>query len=210
MALNVLEHGTGALNIDGTRISTEDNLNGGTYSPGGNKNPLPGDTRIGASAGMFVEGGGRLPGEFKQPEGRWPANLILQHLPDCEIVGSRKVKTNTPSQKLTCGGATGICYGDYKGERSTVGHADETGKETIPAWECEPGCPVAALDEQSGDRPSTWTNTEKRQHSNAQPLSKFRPDQGTYMPQGPLYADKGGASRFFKQVQVSGEIPGDE
>ena len=31
---NVLEHGTGGLNIDGCRIKTEDNLNGGAYSEG--------------------------------------------------------------------------------------------------------------------------------------------------------------------------------
>jgi site-specific DNA-methyltransferase (adenine-specific) len=31
VAQNVLEHGTGALNIDGCRIESDDNLNGGTY-----------------------------------------------------------------------------------------------------------------------------------------------------------------------------------
>lgn len=79
---NVLEHGTGALNIDGARIGTADSLNGVTYSEGGRKS-LPGDERVGAASGMFVEGGGRVPGGFDQPIGRWPANLILSHHEDC-------------------------------------------------------------------------------------------------------------------------------
>jgi len=49
----------------------------------------------------------------------------------------------------------------------------------------------AMLDRQSGERPGC------RSRSNAKPKSKFRPDQGHYMPQGPIYPDTGGASRFF-------------
>ena len=49
----------------------------------------------------------------------------------------------------------------------------------------------AMLDRQSGERPGC------KSRSNATPRSKFRPDQGEYMPQGPIYPDTGGASRFF-------------
>jgi hypothetical protein len=63
VAENVLQHGTGGLNVDGCRIATVDNLNGGGYSGGTPKT-------------MF-SGLGRLqPDEFVQPQGRWPANLI--------------------------------------------------------------------------------------------------------------------------------------
>jgi DNA modification methylase len=60
---------------------------------------------------------------------------------------------------------------------------------------CVPGCPVADLDAQSGDRPSTGT-----------PTRAARPGVGTtggyggalgLNTQGPLYSDEGGASRFF-------------
>ena len=47
------------------------------------------------------------------------------------------------------------------------------------------------LDRQSGERPGC------RSRSGAKPESKFRPGQGKYMPQGPIYPDAGGASRFF-------------
>lgn len=47
------------------------------------------------------------------------------------------------------------------------------------------------VDEQSGERPGC------KSRSTAKPKSKFRPGQGEYMPQGPIYADTGGASRFY-------------
>lgn len=75
VAANVLAHGTGALNIDGCRVATDDNLNGGTYSPGGKAAPMPGDERTGAALGMFAPGARPAAG-FVQPDGRWPANLI--------------------------------------------------------------------------------------------------------------------------------------
>lgn len=81
---NVLKHGTGAVNIEACRTPTSDNLNGGTYSEGGNLAGLPGDNRSGAAAGMYAEGGGRIPGQYKQPSGRWPANVVLQHLDGCK------------------------------------------------------------------------------------------------------------------------------
>jgi len=49
----------------------------------------------------------------------------------------------------------------------------------------------AMLDKQSGERSGCGS------HSSAKPKSKFRPGQGEYMPQGPIYPDTGGASRFF-------------
>jgi len=68
VAHNVLTHGTGALNIDGSRTGTSDNLNGGRYSDGKNEND------------SFVFGKGvnkRSKNDFEQPKGRWPANIIL-------------------------------------------------------------------------------------------------------------------------------------
>jgi len=63
VAENVLQHGTGAINVDGGRVGTNDDLNGGGYSGGTPKT-------------MF-SGLGRLqPDEFVQPAGRWPANFI--------------------------------------------------------------------------------------------------------------------------------------
>lgn len=67
LAANVLAHGTGALNVDGCRVGTDDSLSGSGQAPlqyaGENHRPFH-DTHI--------------PKGFTQnPAGRWPANLIL-------------------------------------------------------------------------------------------------------------------------------------
>jgi DNA modification methylase len=85
VAGNVLAHGTGALNIDATRTETSDNLNGGTYSPGGNRKGLDGDTRDAKGQGMYAEGAGRIPGGFVQPAGRWPTNVLLDESQAAEL-----------------------------------------------------------------------------------------------------------------------------
>lgn len=76
VAANVLAHGTGALNIDGCRIATGDNLGGGAYS-GGTRAPVTGDDRNAVAAGMYGENGRLDPADFRQPAGRWPANVTL-------------------------------------------------------------------------------------------------------------------------------------
>lgn len=63
VAANVLEHGTGALNIDGCRI-------------GGPAWTRPGGPNAGRSAGIMGETVARGPSESNQ-SGRWPANVVL-------------------------------------------------------------------------------------------------------------------------------------
>lgn len=72
VAGNVLKHGTGAMNIDGCRIATSDPTSR-TFSPAVYEGPS------GYRTVRTVEtttGG--------SPFGRWPANIILSHAPDCE------------------------------------------------------------------------------------------------------------------------------
>ncbi|WP_255772370.1 DNA-methyltransferase [Mycobacteroides abscessus] len=72
VAANVLEHGTGALNIDACRVSTTDDLNGGAYAKTGSR----------SVSGSLSPTGMNVPGkvvgkEFEQPSGRWPTNVVL-------------------------------------------------------------------------------------------------------------------------------------
>jgi site-specific DNA-methyltransferase (adenine-specific) len=64
VASNVLEHGTGAINVDGCRVETDENLNGGAYAKSGT-------TR---DDGWGMQRGNA--GQYQQPEGRFPANFI--------------------------------------------------------------------------------------------------------------------------------------
>jgi DNA modification methylase len=81
--------------------------------------------------------------------------------------------------------------------------ASPEGTEDPEAWQCVEGCPIRAMDEQSGDqtgcgssgpRPNTYERTDEQSTS-------FQPSQGT------LYSDKGGASRFFPQFAPDGRWP---
>lgn len=71
VAANVLRWGTGALNIDATRIETSESLNGGAYAEKGGRKE---SQSLHGGTGMNVAGktAGR---DFVQPAGRWPANL---------------------------------------------------------------------------------------------------------------------------------------
>jgi site-specific DNA-methyltransferase (adenine-specific) len=68
VAANVEDYGTGALNIDGCRIATTDDLNGGRYSD--NKQ---GDDGAAYGSGINL----RSANDYAQPTGRWPANVTL-------------------------------------------------------------------------------------------------------------------------------------
>lgn len=162
VARNVLKHGTGGLNIDGCRIGNDRTKR--TQNPQHNTNLNPGVWQGGVTGSN---------------SGRWPANVILQHKPECRLVSSKRVVRDQPVR----------------------GSSDEEGTETVDAWGCAPGCPVPDLDQQSGACPSTM-------HGRLPPDS-IVPNPGQCAPGmfgvgrevGNVYADSGGASRFFKQVK---------
>src|SRR6516164_10611493 len=96
VANNVLAHGTGALNIDACRVATTDNLNGGAYSKGSRGADLPGAKRSSAAAGMFAEDGGRLRGQYENPAGRWPTNVVLDQTQAAELDKQSGTTTSGP------------------------------------------------------------------------------------------------------------------
>jgi DNA modification methylase len=143
VAANVLEHGTGGINVDGTRIRTE-----------------PADAKAmercnTPHSGQFEAKGGVAHGK-KYPQGRkhdttsgrWPANILLTHDPRCRPCGTREVKTGTAVQRH--GGGQAL-FGGIDGNVNTIGarddqgFADPDGTETIEAWDCHPDCPIALL-----------------------------------------------------------------
>lgn len=176
VADNVLTHGTGGLNIDGCRIGGGETLSGGS---GKLWSHYRDDTEDKAEP------------QINEGKGRWPANLILSHHPDCRPLGVKKVKNrsgdvtgNEPSSPIK------NTYSEYN-RKEWSAHGDEHGLESVEKWDCVNGCPVKEMDSQSGNRPGCTSP------SDAKPESKYRPGQGNYQPQGPIYGDKGGASRFF-------------
>lgn len=188
VASNVVKHGCGGLNIDASRIGTSTRTNA-SKSGEGNRDVL------GPSSG----GGGFTHGTetVAHNYGRWPANVILQHLDGCRCDGVKRVKATSIHGESIAVPRSGVHHtaGGHQSvgrKQPVTGHADKDGKETVANWICEAGCPVARLDEQSG-------------------VLRARGNIGVSGGGGGMYGhgkttndfgagDTGGASRFYKQV----------
>jgi DNA modification methylase len=186
---NVLEHGTGALNIDGCRI----------HSPGSDRRDYT-VRRLNPGAAVNAGRGWRQDRGYRgeTTPGRWPANLVLSHTPECRLVGTKRVAaiTGTRSGSWKHGGQYGGGWRgapvEVLGER--IGFASADGTETVEAWDCATGCAVAQLDSQSGRSRSNRGGPRAA----AQPGTAFRLTRT-----GTEYDDFGGASRFFYVTKPS-------
>ena len=191
----VLATGTGALNIDGCRVAGDmsELINPGTGKP-----------RSGMGSHYNDEGG--FGGDAANPPnalGRWPANVVLQHGPSCKKIGTKKVVPGNGSGRGSSGGDPDTMgYHKHFQHRSGGAFVDEDGTETIDNWECAPGCPVRALDEQSGEREVSGTAKLGKSHRGGRSGICF----GDYN-QSPtsLPNDTGGASRFFNNFEPDPE-----
>jgi len=193
VASNVLKHGCGGLNISASRIGSDS-----TRRPTGTK--------------MFGKGTGWNEHNMKDimggsDSGRWPANVILQHLDGCRCDGTKKVRGSSEGQ--TGGHSWGLVNDDGWDPKGVPDQRSwmEDGKESVANWICVEGCPVRALDGQSGERPSTLAGRAPAHVVADNPGSCKRsgftggPEgKGVGGGAGKVYADTGGASRFFKQV----------
>ena len=138
---SITQTGAGALNIAGGRIGTSDRLQGSTVRS---------DIRNDSYAAGHRPNPGDIPDYVQHPNGRWPANLALTHLPACQRIGTRQVDSHNGVR-----GASTNIYGGGKGFTAAtgeeVGYASPDGTETVQAWACADGCPVAAFDAQAGN-----------------------------------------------------------
>ena len=144
---NALFYSVGGLNVDGGRIAS-----GGEHCRGivkGRKVDLPGASRSDKAAGRYAPGS-----EFvatDSPLGRWPANVILLHHPECVQVGTKKVKGQNPKYKRDPKKAKNAKtkFRIAPPANVGIGYADADGLEEVEAWRCHEECPVKLLDEQS-------------------------------------------------------------
>lgn len=180
VAANVLEHGTGGINIDAGRLE-------GTVRPLREQVQCDGDA--GADYGNGLASGtkaGIAVGETTL--GRWPGNVALSHSEECEPIGVRVVK----------GDQRDIGNGRREGGFADVGaeagdsepNAPVYGNEEILEWDCTPGCPVALLNKQSGIRPGGGYPAGRS--ANSVYNETFGGSDG---PRS--MGDSGGAARFF-------------
>jgi site-specific DNA-methyltransferase (adenine-specific) len=142
IAHNALTHGVAGMNIDAGRIETNENLNGGAYAA----NPTDREQMWGEDAGNSWRRGEA--GEYVQPSGRWPANVLLTHHPDCKQIG---IKTLKGDQRGDCGGTRPSGFANVGADAgSGEPNARVYGNEEVPAYECHPDCPVGLFPDAPG------------------------------------------------------------
>jgi len=186
VASNVLVYGTGALNIDASRIS----------SPGETIENHSRSSDSAVSKGIYGDSSGQETHQTSgQKLGRWPGNLILGHKPGCQRVGTREVKSDGHHPKNR---GSGSQVSGPTGHAGQEGLAERYAKdETIANWECELGCPVAELD---GQVPNAGAAAPVKGSESSAAVTA----EGVYgnraRVKGVFHGDKGGASRFFKQI----------
>jgi site-specific DNA-methyltransferase (adenine-specific) len=201
IAENVLKWGTGGINIDGCRVE----IVGNPYSQGFRKNECnrkggyeefavktEGDSFKGLKASKTTE---------HNAQGRFPANLILTHHPECVCKGLKKVKgmIDKPTNRTEMGNTWDDENSGLRKNmpKNSGGFADENGEETIEDWDCHEHCPIRIMDEQSGQSKSQRSERGYRIQSNV--YGKYKPIEDTLGG----YFDTGGASRFFYCAKAS-------
>ena len=185
-AHNALTWGVGGLWVDGGRIPT----NGETPTGTGNR-----------QSWRDMEGRSDLQPHglnITPSAGRWPANLILSHSPDCKRVGVRKVGSGSGGPARHNANEGTVAKGKQY-EHVTQNY----GTETVEAWECVEGCPVAMLDAQSGESTSIVRKPPPKDIGDYE--GRQFNDYGAYRPKQyeAGHNDTGGASRFFYCAKAS-------
>jgi len=184
----VLATGTGAINIDASRI------------PGDMSeliNPNTGKPRSGVGTHYSdSKGFGGFHANPPNPDGRWPTNLVLEHGPGCKRVGAKKVPAISGGAFSKGKDPKTFNWRPSK-ERHVRHYGGEDGTETVDDWDCAPGCPIQDLDTQSGNRPGMSGGGKHREGYAGKTFGGIDSTAARN--------DFGGASRFFNTFEFDPE-----
>lgn len=181
-AQNARKHGVAGLNIDAGRIGTDKIIirGGGGRSYDGVHNFYP-DKEI---------------NEVRT--GRFPANVILSHSPDCVQVGTQQINEGAPEGVYTYDGKEYKVEGFVKDCKPKA--PSNRGQETIDVYACVPDCPIRIMDTQSGKLQTSFRENDSKSGTqfSAGDVGRQRIDM-----RGHGHFDSGGASRFFYCAKAS-------
>ncbi len=200
---NVLAHGTGAINVDGTRIS----VSGGRPARISEvRTDLGTEYESNSYAGRMndsLQPGSRAVGETSL--GRWPANLLFSHHEECVPTGLAVVAGDSRAGQQ---GALGDRPSGFANVGASSGselpNALVYGSEEVETFDCHEDCPVRMLDEQAGVRTSgkptvrRSSGADRNGNQGAAFGAESRKEGDPMMG----YGDSGMASRFFYRAKA--------
>jgi hypothetical protein len=193
IAENILKWGVGGINIDATRIGYREDdhvLKYEGYSNGQYKSEYEDGTSYKHGNQVQIN-----------TQGRFPANIIFTHHPECECIGTKKIKAikgGIGEKSMGGMGKNGI-YGKYSNDKlgaNAGGLGDADGNEEVENWDCHEDCPIRILDEQSGVSKSPIKVSSGGKTFHGEKYDSRGIDKN-------CFGDKGGASRFFYVAKAS-------
>jgi DNA modification methylase len=130
---------------------------------------------------------------------------VTEYALGCRPVGQRRVPTGVSVRRnIPEGARDGGTFNKASQRGEDFTYAEPDGLETIEAWQCEIGCPVALLDDLSGDAgASAQVMGTESALQNGSSGNAYGASQGREGRPSPFYADAGGASRFFYSGKAS-------
>jgi DNA modification methylase len=178
IAKNCLEHGVGGLNIDDSRIGANDKAK----FPEGNYTT---DTTVGSIRNEVRTAD-------TNPTGRFPANVLISHNPDCKHIGSSK---ETYGINKTDGAS-------FFGQEKCPDYTAETTEVHNDIYECVDDCPIAILDKQAPKAGSLFSATRKKDTTGGSGASWVKAGGNTKGEDNGAFDEPSGASRFFYQPKI--------
>ena len=206
VADQVTATGTGALNVSGCRVAAD--LSEFFSKTTGKPRSGAGHAKGYGMEGVFGGDAANPPNEA----GRWPSNLVIVHGPECRRIGERRVHGDARGHCPEAVGGrrpggfgnVGAARGEPKPNARVYGDGD--GLETVVAWECELGCPVALLDGQSGETVSKAAHRGQGYSAAGSNEGWKRAAHDSYDSTVRGHNDAGGASRFYPQFESDAEL----
>ncbi len=121
-----MKWGTGGINIDGCRVGERE------------REQFSGEKKPKSESGANTYGDyDYRKSEIPLPQGRFPANVILSHHPDCILKGTKEIDSNSHYPEMDVQG-----YGKNMGGKTDyIKEGERVKKEIVEDYDCHPDCP---------------------------------------------------------------------
>jgi len=187
-AQNAKKWGVAGLNIDGGRVGTNPG-----YKYNADKNGVTFHGQQGERIKQTAEKKGQQ--FIESTKGRWPANVILSHSPNCVCIGEKEIGDGNSKTRIVKDAKSS--WANSCQDINVIAY----GKETIEIWACVPNCPIRIMDNQSGQAGGGSHKYHKETSSKTCHTNNVRKD--SFIGQEIGIGDSGGASRFFYCAKAS-------